>query len=142
MNFGVFFVYGSGLDSARWARRASSPTRHGTELFWPWTGTPRVGPNCAWAGLARHDRLDMYSKLGEPTLILAILVEIISKRNLLGHNFLSDVSYQNMGIVLNGQGLDHHPLVDAPCRNLGTVVSKDRVKDRVGTSLVAQCTNA
>jgi hypothetical protein len=65
----------------------------------------------------------MYSKLGEPTLILAILVEIISKRNLLGYNFLSDVPYQNMGIVLNGQRLDHHPLVDAPCRNLGTVVS-------------------
>jgi hypothetical protein len=42
----------------------------------------------------------------------------------LGRNPLSDASYRNPGIVLNGQGPGRHPLGDASYLNLDTVLSE------------------
>jgi hypothetical protein len=42
----------------------------------------------------------------------------------LGCNPLSDVSYQNLSMALNEQGLDHHPLGGAPYLDLDTVLSE------------------
>jgi hypothetical protein len=42
----------------------------------------------------------------------------------LGCNPLSDASYQNPDMVLNGQGPGHHPLGDAPYLNLDTVLNE------------------
>ena len=61
---------------------------------------------------------------GEPTLNLAILMEMKPKRKPLGRNPLSDAPYRNPGMVLNGQGTGRHPLGDAPCRDLGMVSSE------------------
>ena len=58
---------------------------------------------------------------GEPTLNLAILIEMKPERKPLGRNPLSDTPYQNPGTVLNGQGPGRHPLSDASCRDLGMV---------------------
>ena len=44
-----------------------------------------------------------YDRFIEPMLNLAILMEIKNNRNHLGHNPLSDVPYQNPGIVIHGQ---------------------------------------
>jgi hypothetical protein len=43
---------------------------------------------------------------------------------LLGRNPLSDTPYQNPGMVLNGQGLGHHPFDGAPYLDLDTVLSE------------------
>jgi hypothetical protein len=43
---------------------------------------------------------------------------------LLGRNPLSDTLYQNLGMVLNRQGLGHHPLDGAPYLDLDTVLSE------------------
>ena len=59
---------------------------------------------------------------GEPTLNLAILIEMKSERKPLERNPLSDAPYRNPGMVLNGQGPGRHPR-DAPCRDLGMVSS-------------------
>jgi hypothetical protein len=40
----------------------------------------------------------------------------------LGGNPLSDASYRNSGMVLNGQGSGCHPLGDAPYLDLDTVL--------------------
>jgi hypothetical protein len=42
----------------------------------------------------------------------------------LGCNPLSDASYQNVGMVLNGQGPGRHPLGDASYLDLDTVLSE------------------
>jgi hypothetical protein len=42
----------------------------------------------------------------------------------LGRNPLSDASYQNSGMVLNGQGPGRHPLGDAPYLDLDTVLNE------------------
>jgi hypothetical protein len=42
----------------------------------------------------------------------------------LRHNPLSDVPYQNLGMVLIGQGLSRHPLGGAPYLDLDTVLSE------------------
>ena len=42
----------------------------------------------------------------------------------LGRNPLSDASYRNPGMVLNGQGPGRHPLGDAPYLDLDTVLNK------------------
>jgi hypothetical protein len=42
----------------------------------------------------------------------------------LGRNPLIDASYQNPGMVLNGQGLDRHPLGGALYPDLDTVLSE------------------
>ena len=54
---------------------------------------------------------------------LATLMEIKSKRILLGRNSLSDALCRNLGMVLNGQGPGRHPR-DAPCRDLDMVSSE------------------
>ena len=56
---------------------------------------------------------------GEPTLNLAIIMEMKPERKPLGSNPLSDASYRNPGMVLNGQGPGRHPLGD-------TLVSRSR----------------
>ena len=61
---------------------------------------------------------------GEPTLNLAILMEMKPKRKSLGRNPPSDAPYQNPGMVLNGQGPSRHPLGNAPRRDLGMVSSE------------------
>ena len=58
---------------------------------------------------------------GEPTLNLAILMEMKPERKPLGRNPLSDAPYRNLGMVLNRQGSGRHPLGDAPCRDRGIV---------------------
>ena len=65
-------------------------------------------------GCDRHD---------EPTLNLAILMEMKPERKPLGCNPLSDAPYRNLGMVLNEQGPGCHPR-DTPCRDLGTVSSE------------------
>ena len=57
---------------------------------------------------------------------LATLMEIKPKRIPLGRNPLSDASCRNPGMVLNEQGPGRHPC-DAPCRDLDTVSSEDRI---------------
>jgi hypothetical protein len=42
----------------------------------------------------------------------------------LGHNPISDASYQNPGMVLNGQGSGRHPLGGTPYLDLDTVLSE------------------
>jgi hypothetical protein len=42
----------------------------------------------------------------------------------LGRNLLSDASYWNPGMVLNGQGPGRHPLSDAPYLDLDTVLNE------------------
>ena len=56
---------------------------------------------------------------GEPTLNLAILMEMKPERKPLGRNPLSDAPYWNPGMVLNGQRPGRHPFGDASCRDLG-----------------------
>jgi hypothetical protein len=46
------------------------------------------------------------------------------ERNPLGSNPLSNAPYQNLGMVLNGQGLGQHPLGDASSHDLGMVSSE------------------
>jgi hypothetical protein len=51
--------------------------------------------------------------------------------NSLGHNPLSNVSYQNPGIVLNGQGSGRHPLGGALYLDLDTVLNKQGSGHRI-----------
>jgi hypothetical protein len=55
----------------------------------------------------------------------------------LGRNPLSDASYRNPGMVLNGQGPGHHPLGDAPYLDLdeqgsGCRILSDALHRRLG----------
>jgi hypothetical protein len=52
-------------------------------------------------------------------------------RKSLGHNPLSDVSYRNPGMVLNGKGTDRHPLCGAPYLDLDTVLSEQGSGHRI-----------
>jgi hypothetical protein len=61
---------------------------------------------------------------GEPTTILAIFMEMKPHEKTLGRNPLSDASYQNPGMMLNGQGSGRHPLGDAPYLDLDTVLNE------------------
>jgi hypothetical protein len=47
-----------------------------------------------------------------------------SRGKSLGHNPLSDMTYQNLGMVLNGQGPGRHPLGSAPYLDLDMVLSE------------------
>jgi hypothetical protein len=49
----------------------------------------------------------------------------------LGHNPLSDATYRNPGMVLNGQGSDHHPLDDVPYLDLDTVLNEQESGHRI-----------
>jgi hypothetical protein len=63
-------------------------------------------------------------RFGKATTILAIFMKMKSHEKSLGCNPLSDASYQNPGMVLNGQGSDRHPLGDAAYLDLDTVLNK------------------
>jgi hypothetical protein len=63
-------------------------------------------------------------RLNEPIIILAISIEMKPHEKLLRRNPLSDASYQNSGMVLNGQGPGRHPLGDALYLDLDTVLSE------------------
>jgi len=74
--------------------------------------------------LSQHSRSQALVKegcdrRGEPTLNLAILIEMKPERKPLGRNPLSDALYRNPGMMLNGQGPGRHPLGD-------TLVSRSR----------------
>jgi hypothetical protein len=47
-----------------------------------------------------------------------------SDEKLLGRNPLSDASYRNPGMVLNGQGLGRHPLGDTSYLDLDMVLNE------------------
>ena len=64
---------------------------------------------------------------GEPTLNLAILMEMKPERKPLGRNPLSDAPYQNPGMVLNEQGPGHHHMTRRVVIWARCQVSKDRV---------------
>jgi hypothetical protein len=49
----------------------------------------------------------------------------------LGRNPLSDASYRNLGMVLNGQEPDRHPLGGAPYLDLDTVLSEQGSGHRI-----------
>jgi hypothetical protein len=70
-------------------------------------------------------------RLGEPTTILAISMEMKSHEKSLGRNPLSDTPYRNLGMVLNGQGPGRHPLGGAPFLDLDTVLSKQESGCRI-----------
>ena len=57
----------------------------------------------------------------------------------LGRNPLSDVPYQNPGMVLNGQGSGCHPLGDAPYLDLDTVLSEQRSSRRILSDALHRC---
>ena len=69
-----------------------------------------VGTKVTPPMLSQHSRSQTLVKeegcdrRGEPTLNLAILMEMKPKRKPLGRNPLSDAPYRNPGMVLNGQG--------------------------------------
>jgi hypothetical protein len=49
----------------------------------------------------------------------------------LGRNPLSDASYRNLGMVLNGQGSGRHPLGDALYLDLNTVLNEQGLGRRI-----------
>jgi hypothetical protein len=51
-------------------------------------------------------------------------MKIKSHEKSLGRNPLSDASYRNPGMVLNGQGSGRHPLGGTPYLDLDTVLSE------------------
>jgi hypothetical protein len=63
-------------------------------------------------------------RFGEPTTILAICMKMKPHEKSLGCNPLSDASYQNPSMVLNGQGTGHHPPSDAPYLDLDMVLNE------------------
>jgi hypothetical protein len=63
-------------------------------------------------------------RLDEPTTILAIFMKTKPHEKLLGRNPLSDTSYWNPGMVLNGQGMGRHPLGDVSYLDLDTVLNE------------------
>jgi hypothetical protein len=63
-------------------------------------------------------------RFGEATTILAIFMEMKPHKKSLRRNPLSDASYRNPGMMLNGQGSGRHPLSDAAYLDLDTVLNK------------------
>jgi hypothetical protein len=51
-------------------------------------------------------------------------MEMKQRKKSLGRNPLNDAPYQNLGMVLNGQGPGRHPLGDAPDLDLDMVLSE------------------
>jgi hypothetical protein len=70
-------------------------------------------------------------RLGEPTTILAISMEIKQHGKSLGRNPLSDIPYRNPDMMLNGQGLGLHPLGSASYLDLDTVLSEQGSGHRI-----------
>jgi hypothetical protein len=63
-------------------------------------------------------------RLDEPTTILTIFMEMKPYEKSLGRNPLSNASYQNPGMVLNGQGPRHHSLDGTSYLNLDTMLNE------------------
>jgi hypothetical protein len=63
-------------------------------------------------------------RFNESTTILIIFMEMKPHKKSLGRNPLSDVSYRNPGMMLNGQGPGRHPLDDALYLDLDTVLNE------------------
>jgi hypothetical protein len=59
-----------------------------------------------------------------PTTILAIFMKMKPHEKSLGCNPLSDASYRNPDMVLNGQGSGRHPLGDVSYLDLDTVLNE------------------
>jgi hypothetical protein len=70
-------------------------------------------------------------RFGEPTTILAIFMEMKPHEKSLGRNPLTDASYRNPGMVLNGQGSGCHPFGDAPYLDLDTVLNEQGLGRRI-----------
>jgi hypothetical protein len=70
-------------------------------------------------------------RFGGPITILAIFMKMKPHEKLLGRNSFSDASYQNPGMVLNGQGSGRHPLGDAMYLDLDTVLNEQRSSHRI-----------
>jgi hypothetical protein len=76
-------------------------------------------------------RLSCCVRFGEPTTILAIFIKIKSHEKSLGRNPLTDASYRNPGMMLNGQGPDRHPLSDASYLDLDTSLNEQGSGHRI-----------
>jgi hypothetical protein len=62
--------------------------------------------------------------LYKPTTILVISMETKSHRKSLGCNPISNALYQNLGMMLNRQGMDRHPLDGMPYLDLDTMLNE------------------
>jgi hypothetical protein len=78
-------------------------------------------------------------RFGEPTTILAIFIEIKPHEKSLGRNPLSDTSYRNPGMMLNGQGPGRHPLGDASYLDLDTVLNEQGSGRRILSDALHRC---
>jgi hypothetical protein len=63
-------------------------------------------------------------RLSKPTTILVISIEMKPHGKSLWRNIFSDTSYQNSGMLLNGEGLGRHPLGGALYLDLDTVLNE------------------
>jgi hypothetical protein len=70
-------------------------------------------------------------RFDESITILVIFIKIKPHKKLLGHNSLNDASYQNPGMMLNGQGLGRHPLGDVSYLDLDTVLNEQKLCRRI-----------
>jgi hypothetical protein len=70
-------------------------------------------------------------RLGELTTILVISMEIKPHEKSLGRNSLSDAPYRNSGMVLNRQRPSHHPLGGALYLDLDTVLNEQGSDRRI-----------
>jgi hypothetical protein len=70
-------------------------------------------------------------RLGELTTILVISMEIKPHEKSLGRNSLSDAPYRNSGMVLNRQRPSHHPLSGALYLDLDTVLNEQGSNRRI-----------
>jgi hypothetical protein len=59
--------------------------------------------------------------------------------NCWGRNPLSDALYQNLGIVLNGQGSGHHSFGGASYLDLDTVLSEQGSGRRIFSDTLYRC---
>jgi hypothetical protein len=65
-----------------------------------------------------------YIRIVESTTILVIFIKMKPHGKLLGCNSLSDVSYRNPSMMLNGQWSGRHPLGDTSYLNLDMVLNE------------------
>jgi hypothetical protein len=66
-------------------------------------------------------------------------MEMKPHEKLLRRNPLSDALYQNLGMVLNGQGSGRHPLGDAPYLDLDTVLNEQVSGRRILSDALHRC---
>jgi hypothetical protein len=66
-------------------------------------------------------------------------MEMKSHKKSLRCNPLSDASYRNSGMVLNGQGPGRHPLGDAPYLDLDTMLNEQGSGRRILSDALHRC---